>query len=146
MLQNAGPAACPATPRSRAFSHGIKRDAIAGLNTRLTDEEDHGLAAVQKKRNVTRARLLRKLIRELIGQGPDLLPDELKSFREAVRQVGALGRNLNQAVRAMNAGKAGAADLDAESLKTLLDSVHQLEEELVRVVNRSRKRWVEALK
>jgi hypothetical protein len=47
-------------------------------------------------------RLMRHLLRENILGQSDPLPDHLKSFREAVYQFTAAGRNLNQLVRAGN--------------------------------------------
>ena len=51
-----------------------------------------------------------------IGQGPDLLQDDLNSFREAVRQFTALGRNMNQIARAINSGDAICPSLNTQQL------------------------------
>ena len=64
-------------------------------NVRLMEEEHRALDAIQNRLQTTRSRLLRKVIRELIGMGPDLLPQEWMVFdptSESCRRVSSVGK------------------------------------------------------
>jgi hypothetical protein len=110
--------------------------------TRLNEVEHQALLGVLQGLGTTRSRLLRLIIRELIGQGPDLLTHDLQTFREAVFHVGAVGRNLNQLVRAFHGGQLLDGRVDSVLLVAVRDQVAKLEKELLAVVLRSRQRWV----
>lgn len=75
------------------------------IKTRVSQAEYQNFLVVLQKLGTNGARFLRKVIREVIGEGPDLLPNELQAFRDATFQVGAIGRNLNQLVRAFHWGE-----------------------------------------
>jgi len=90
----------------------------------------------------TCSRFFRKVIREAIGEGPDLLVSELKLFREALYQVAALGRNLNQLLKAYHAGQPPGMLVDQAALAAFRDQVEQLKQALVAVIFRSKYRWV----
>src|ERR1019366_700764 len=102
--------------------------------TRLNEAEYQAFVAVLLELGTTRSRMLRKMIRELIRWGPDLLSDELKLFREAVYQVGAIGRNLNQLVKAIHNGKQEANAAVGSTLNQVKDQVNHLEKVLLEVV------------
>lgn len=113
------------------------------LRIRLTEEEDRAIVVLARFLGEgTRSRIIRKMIREAIGQGPDLLKDDLNSFREAVRQLAAVGRNINQIAHALNAGRAPDFPLDSRLLRDVEDRVTTLKRELVGIVMRTRHRWV----
>ena len=112
------------------------------VKTRLSQAEDQAFVLVLLKLGTNGSRFLRKVIREVIGEGPDLLPNEMEAFREATFQVGAIGRNLNQLVRAFNSGQLTGGQVDASLLIAIRDQVAKLEKELLAIVLRSRQRWV----
>jgi hypothetical protein len=74
------------------------------LNVRVPEEDYQGFHKLADFFKVSPGRLIRHLLRENILGQSDPLPDHLKSFREAVYQFAAAGRNLNQLVRAVNSG------------------------------------------
>ena len=111
------------------------------VKTRISPTEHQGFVVVLQRLGTNSARFLRKVIREVIGDGPDLLPNELKVFSDAAFQLGAIGRNLNQLVRAFHSGKLTCTQLDNTFLEAVLDHVVRLEKELLAVVQRSRRRW-----
>jgi hypothetical protein len=92
----------------------------------------------------TCSRFFRKVMREVIGQGPDLLPIEMKPIKEATFQVAALGRNLNQLLKAFHTGQPPPPGIlvDQAALATFRDQVEQLKQALVSVVLRSKHRWL----
>jgi hypothetical protein len=90
----------------------------------------------------TRSRVVRKLICDALGLGPDLLKDDLNSFREASRQVAAVGRNINQIARAVNSGQAQGLVLDSQFLQGVAGQIKAQEKELYVIIHRSRNRWV----
>jgi hypothetical protein len=86
----------------------------------------------------TRSQLLRKIILESIGKGPILLPQEMRTFEEAVFQLAALGRNLNQLLRAVNSGQVTASLQERTMMEALRDQVEVLKKEFLTTLDRSR--------
>jgi len=72
---------------------------------RLTQDEDQKFNEYSNKVGVTRSKIQRKIIRELINNELDLVPEEIEVFRDAAKNVAAIGRNFNQLIRAINSGK-----------------------------------------
>jgi hypothetical protein len=110
-------------------------------HVRLNRGEQNALLLLQNRLGVrTRSRVLRKMIREAVGEGPELLSNDLNVMREAVRQIGALGRNINQLTRAANAGD--RVIVDPVLLRAATHEITELRKELTAVIMRSRYRWV----
>jgi hypothetical protein len=112
------------------------------VKTRLSQAEYQAFVQVLQKLGTNGSRFLRKVIREVIGEGPDLLINDLQAFRDAIYQLGAIGRNLNQLVRAFNSGQLAIGQVDSSLLIEIRDQVARLEKELLAIVLRSRQRWV----
>lgn len=110
-------------------------------HVRLNDDELARFQAAADRFGVRPSRLHRKLIREASGCGPDMLDNELAPVRQAVKELGAIGRNLNQITRKINSG-ALAPGFDAALVAELADYVHAATEAVGAVVERSRDRWV----
>lgn len=109
---------------------------------RLTEAEQKAFIQFAKQAGESRARLLRKAVRDMVGLGPDMLRADLESFREAVYQVAAIGRNLNQVARVLNAEIASGEAPDLKPLPgAIADSraaVVALQEQLTRIIEQSR--------
>src|SRR3954470_1189742 len=107
-----------------------KEPLIKNLRIRLNESENHAVIELAKSQGEkTRSRIIRKMIREAVGEGPDLLKDDLNGVREAVRQVAALGRNINQISRAVNSGQAGGLTLDSQLLNAVARQVKSVHNE-----------------
>lgn len=76
---------------------------MAGVRLRV--EEDTGLKALGKALGLPPSRIIRRLIREAITGGPDYFADGEKEMRMLHVHLAAVGRNLNQLVRAANRGE-----------------------------------------
>jgi adenylosuccinate lyase len=111
-------------------------------NVRLTEEEHRALDMIQERLQTTRSRLLRKVIRELIGMGPDLLAQEWKILEDLVYQLAAIGRNLNQWLKAIHTGQAVATPAEQSLIEELRDLVEQVKKEVITAIERSCQRWV----
>jgi hypothetical protein len=111
-------------------------------NVRLMEEEHLALDVIQNRLQTTRSRLLRKVIRELIGMGPDLLTQEWMAFEKLAYQLAAVGRNLNQLVRAVNSGKAAMTPEDRTLMEGVRDQVDLIKKEIISAIDRSCHRWV----
>tara|TARA_R110002124_G_scaffold278874_1_gene451107 strand:- start:14888 stop:15280 length:393 start_codon:yes stop_codon:yes gene_type:complete len=72
---------------------------------RLTMDENQALKNLALEMGVKPSKLIRRLIREAVNQGPDFFDDGIKELRETNRQIGAIGRNLNRLVLMMNTDK-----------------------------------------
>ena len=96
-------------------------------SVRLYPAEWTRLSALAAVFGVLPARILRRLVRELITGGPDYFPAEQAELVQTRQQLRAIGRNLNQLARAANQGQVlNAADvreaLDACTAK--MEAVH----------------------
>ena len=112
------------------------------LNVRLNDEENLRFQRLAEGLQTTRSRLLRKLIREAIGAGPDLLAHELSLFEDLAYQLAAVGRNLNQLVRAIHSGKVAVTADDRTFIEAVRAEVQRVDQEVITVIDRSCNRWV----
>ena len=75
------------------------------LHFRIPEQDYLGFCNLAEFHKVSPGRLVRHLLREnYLGQS-DPLPDQMKGMREAVYQLAAAGRNLNQLARAANSGQ-----------------------------------------
>jgi hypothetical protein len=113
------------------------------FSLRLGDDIDLLLLQLTKTLGTkTRGRMIRKMIIEAAGLGPDLLNDDLDSFREGVRQLSALGRNINQIARAVNSGHAQGCPWDPDLMNAVLQKVADHQKVVADIVMRSRNRWI----
>ena len=74
-------------------------------NFRLPDSERVEFIAAAQRLGQTRANLLRRAVRDIIDRPANLLDQELGALAEAVYQLKAVGRNLNQLTHAVHIGK-----------------------------------------
>ena len=72
---------------------------------RFRADEDAGLQALATAYGVPPSRIIRRLVREAINGGPDYFKDDVKEIRMMHVHLAAIGRNLNQLVRAANRGE-----------------------------------------
>ena len=114
--------------------------------TRLREPEFRAWTDLVTRLGTTKSRLMRQLIREAVGVGPEALSGEFKEVHEAGRQVAAVGRILNQLARHLNGGKI----LNAEELRKPLEdagvTIERVGRELDQVIFRSRHRWVQRVR
>jgi len=90
------------------------------VNVRMPEQDYHGFHKLAEFLKASPGRLMRHLIHEYILGQPDPLPEHLKSFREAVYQFAAAGRNLNQLARAANSRQ----QLDPRELREVCEALH----------------------
>lgn len=109
---------------------------------RLTEAEQKAFIVFAERAGESRARLLRKAVRDMVGLGPDMLRADLESFREAVYQVAAIGRNLNQVARVLNAELAAGDAPDLQSVPSTITNTQAaiagLQAQLTRIIEQSR--------
>lgn len=110
-------------------------------HVRINEDELEQFKRAAARLGVKPSRLHRKLIREASGCGPDLLKDEMEPVRNAARQLGAIGRNLNQITRKVNSGEL-AVGFDVKLITELVEYVHAATDSVREVVRRSGDRWV----
>src|SRR5579864_4188141 len=89
----------------------------------------------------TCSQFFRKVMREVVGLGPDLLPIEMKPIKEITFQVSAIGRSLNQIVKAFYTGQPPGVLVDKATVTEFRDLADQLKQELRSILLRSRQRW-----
>src|ERR1035437_2661069 len=111
--------------------------------TRLREPEFLAWTDLVTRLGTTKSRLMRQLIREAVGVGPEALSGEFKEVYEAARQVAAVGRILNQLARHLNGGKILNADALRKPLEDAQATMERVGRELGGVIYRSRHRWVQ---
>lgn len=107
------------------------------IHARLSATEHNALVAAATRLRESRARLLRRAVRELIGHPAPLLDHELAGLVDAVFQLKAVARNLAQLLQAVHAGKVIA---DVKLLESVHASVIALDARIAELVNASRLR------
>ena len=75
------------------------------VHVRLHPQEIAGLQALGQALKLPPSRIHRRLIREAINGGPDYFADGVQELRMLHVHLAAVGRNLNQLVRAANRGE-----------------------------------------
>jgi len=73
------------------------------LRVRIHCEEREALAKLAASLDEKPSRIVRRLIREAITEGPDFFDDGVGELRAAHRELAAIGRNINQLARQANA-------------------------------------------
>ncbi len=119
-----------------------RHDMSEVTRVRLAADEREAFAAAAKRLGESRSNLLRRAVREIIGRPADLLEKELAGLDEAVYQLRAVGRNLNQITRAMHLGELKEGQLNAALLEELKQTVEQLANRTDELVEKSRLRRV----
>ncbi len=113
------------------------------LHIRLTDDEwilseD---ASIQLFGQPNRSRFIRKLVRDYIGMGPDLATIEIKEFREAVRQLTGIARNLNQITSRINSDEKQLSSLSEHYLDDIKSHVDNVNDTLKNYIKRTIDRY-----
>jgi hypothetical protein len=115
---------------------------IRSAHVRLDKAEDAEFQKLVEGLRTSRSRLLRKIIREAIGEGPDLLANEMKVFQDSVYQLVSLGRNLNQLLKLVHSGQVMVSSQEQALMLGIRDQVELLKNETLMVIDRTRDRWV----
>lgn len=102
------------------------------VRVRVTEEEKKLLEersiAITGRNN--KSKLLRKIIRELAYLTPDLLEEDIKEFRVAVKNLTGISRNLNQITAKINAGIYKDDTLSSHKIDVLKDHVDEVNKTL----------------
>jgi len=96
-----------------------------------------------KDNDVKEGRLIRKIIRELVNKQPDLVTAEMKIFKDAVKQLAGISRNLNQLTRAVNTGKIPARLTEESYWNDLLSYVKETRRAYDDIIDMTENRWVD---
>jgi len=122
----------PMTPRKKELSHVS--------HVRLPHVEHEEFVAASKRLGESRSLLLRRAVRDIIARPANLTEPELTAFVEAVHQLTAVGRNLNQLVRAVHVGKVTL--VEGAPLDAVLAVLVSLDARMIEVVEKCRLRQV----
>ena len=75
------------------------------LRVRIHADERRALGRLAESLDEKPSRIVRRLIREAITEGPDFFDDGISELRSAHRELAAVGRNINQLARSANQGE-----------------------------------------
>lgn len=108
------------------MDEGAKRPKTAVLHVRLTAQEHEAFMGFCAHAQLTPSEAIRRFVREAAFLGPTFEGEARAEIVALTRQLRALGANLNQAVRHMNAGHViGSGDV-AEWLATARGLITEL--------------------
>ena len=99
--------------------------------TRLTPGDHAALTDFAAKEGMAVSEVLRRLAREVVGNGPTFDGDLGKRISELTKQMRAAGRNLNQAVAALNAGARPGDEVLAQTFRLIRNAIIAQESEYV---------------
>ena len=117
-----------------------KKELSQVTHVRLPLSEHEQFVAASKRLGESRSRLLRRAVRDIIQRPAQLSDQELAALTEAVYQLNAVGRNLNQIVRAIHLGK--VTIMEGTHVDTVLSAVAALDTRITELVEKSRLRGV----
>ncbi|RWI14923.1 MAG: plasmid mobilization relaxosome protein MobC [Mesorhizobium sp.] len=107
---------------------------------RVSADEKTALSAASEREGVPESEVIRRLLRAEVGlflPVADVDRPAIKGLHEQLRKIGG---NLNQAVRAMNAGRVGYEPALAKSLAALLGMVQPMNKRLAEMARPARAR------
>ena len=115
------------------------------IRVRLTDEEwlEAEAASLSLFGNNNKSKLIRKLLRDYIGFGPDLSEKEMTAFRESVRQLTGIARNLNQLTSRINADDKQISHITADYLERVKLHVTEVNDRLKGYIENTVNRYQE---
>ena len=113
------------------------------MRVRLTDEEWQQAESASESLfgNKNKSQLIRKLLRDYIGMGPDLTDVEIKEFREAVRQLTGIARNLNQITLRINSDEKQLSNLSENYMNEVMSHVNIVNNTLKKYIKRTIDRY-----
>lgn len=115
------------------------------LRVRVHADERIALGRLAKSLDEKPSRLVRRLVREAITQGPDFFDDGLTELRAAHRELAAVGRNINQLAKAANKDERVVPAQLKRNLAAAKLQVERLAEIYREAVERSRRRTVKRI-
>ena len=127
---------------TRAKKAGAMSDA---LRVRIHADERIALGRLAKSLDEKPSRLVRRLVREAITQGPDFFDDGLTELRATHRELAAVGRNINQLAKAANKDERVVPAQLKRNLAAAKLQVERLAEIYREAVERSRRRTVKRI-
>ena len=124
---------------------GAVQNIFSGANQINIRLDDFGYQKLLSRMEVegfrNKTRWVSAVVRHALTGEPVLNEIELIELRRAIRELGALGRNLNQIARAINIDFRESDKINQESIKALASGVDKIKIAVVGLVNRSLQRW-----
>ncbi len=117
-----------------------KKELSRMSHVRLLESEHAQFEAAAKRLGQPRSMLLRRAVRDIIDRPANLLDKELGALAEAVYQLKAVGRNLNQLTHAVHIGKVSI--VEPAALDAVRAAVVALDARITDLIQKSRLRRV----
>lgn len=133
-LQSAG-----VTAETLSAEDAEKSPRQSRLSVRLLPDDDELLQARAKARGIPTATYASVIIRAHVRRLAPLLREERALLHQAINELGAIGRNLNQLARAANQGS--PATVKREELRVLLRACEGLRDHVRGLLEANMKSW-----
>ena len=115
------------------------------LRVRIHADERVALGKLADSLDEKPSRIVRRLIREAITEGPDFFDDGVSELRIAHRELAAVGRNINQIARSANQGDRVVPAQLKRNLAAAKIQVERVADIYREAVERARQRTVDRL-
>lgn len=112
------------------------------LRVRLSTDEKAAFTSLALSLDVSPSTLMRRMVREAVGAGPSLFDDGIVALVDAGNAVSAVGRNVNQITRAMNAGRVKIEPKEQDEIRQLAAVLLALKREVRRLIAKSKNRRI----
>ena len=115
------------------------------LRVRIHANERQALGRLAESLDQRPSRIVRRLIREAITQGPDFFDDGVSELRAVHRELAAIGRNINQLARKANQNERVVPAQLKRNLAAAKLQVERVADVYREAVERARQRTVSGL-
>jgi hypothetical protein len=94
-----------------------------------------------KSKGMNPSRWIAALVQSNIGRAPVLTENELKAVESSIRELAAIGRNINQIARALNESHFQVERVRLERLADLSSAIRRTRDEIMVLVRAGRSVW-----
>lgn len=112
------------------------------ITIRITGKDKFRIIKRAKKEGYpSRTSWVTSLVLAALHREPVLTQDEITALRESNRQLAAIGRNLNQLVRALNSDARATNRITRAEIKDLADQIEEHKANVATLLNQNLNRW-----
>ncbi|ELU1680204.1 plasmid mobilization relaxosome protein MobC [Vibrio parahaemolyticus] len=124
-------------------SPGLNYDKKARkITIRLTEYEDRKLIErAEKEGYTTRTKWTTAVVQSALHKAPILSNHEINVLRESNRELAAIGRNLNQVVKALNIDFHENDKIKQDAIENLIERIEQHKGQVAELIDRNMNRW-----
>ena len=110
------------------------------IQVRISAQDKKAFSDLAERMCLSSAKRLRALLVEAVSDGPALVGQQAQAIHDAVRELTALGRNLNQIAKAANQGRLLVDPIVVGELDSVLEHIMDLKRAIAVIVATAKRR------